>query len=392
MKTARRLEGLRESFIREMTRLAIAHNAINLSQGFPDFDPPREVIEAAHRALDSGGNQYTVTWGTPALRQAIAAKMKRWYGLEFDPDRQVTITCGVTEAILSTLMAILDSGDEVIVIEPYHEGYVPAIQFAGGVPHFVALDPRTFSLDLGQLRNAVTPRTRAIIVNTPHNPTGHVFTRVELEGISALCIEFDIVAITDEIYEHIIYDGWAHIALATLSGMAERTVTISGLGKTFAVTGWRLGYACASASLSTALRTVHDFTTLCAPAPLQAAATAALNLPDEYYDQLRRDYHARRETIMSILGAADFEVRPPEGAYYVLADFGAWAFDGDDFAFARWLPAALGVAVVPGSCFYGTPGRGTRSVRFAFAKKLETLRAAGERLARKARDRSEVNL
>jgi aminotransferase len=367
-----------------MTRLAIQHQAINLSQGFPDFDPPREVIEAAHRALDSGANQYTITWGAPGLRQAIAAQMKQRRGMEFDPDRHITVTCGVTEAILATLMAILDSGDEVIVIEPYHEGYVPAIRFAGGAPRFVALDPDTFALDADRLRAAFNPRTRAIIVNTPHNPTGRVFTHAELEAIAALCIEFDAVAITDEIYEHIVYDDRAHISLATLTGMAGRTVTISGLGKTFAATGWRLGYACALDPLSTALRTVHDFTTLCAPAPLQAAATAALNLPGDYYDQLRRDYAARRATMLAILEDSHFIARPPEGAYYVLADFGAWEFNGDDFAFARWLPATLGVAVVPGSCFYGTPGLGSRAVRFAFAKKLETLNAAGERLLRRA--------
>ncbi|MBM4422238.1 MAG: aminotransferase class I/II-fold pyridoxal phosphate-dependent enzyme [Chloroflexi bacterium] len=380
---AQRLNGLRESFIREMTRLALTHQAINLSQGFPDFDPPREVIDAAHRALDSGGNQYTITWGAPPLRQAIAAKMKRWYGLDFDPDQHITVTCGVTEALSATLMGLLNTGDEVIIIEPYHEGYAPAIIFAGGVPRFVPLDAPDYALNLDKLRAAFNSRTRAIIVNTPHNPTGHVFTRAELEGLAALCQQFNAVAITDEIYEHIIYDDRPHIPLASLPGMAERTVTISGFGKTFAATGWRLGYACAPNNLSNALRTVHDFTTICAPAPLQAACVAALNLPDEYYRQLNCDYSARRDKIMSILGEAGFIARPPEGAYYVMADFSAWKFDGDDYAFARWLPANLGVAVVPGSCFYGTPGMGANAVRFAFAKKLETLNAAGERLSKR---------
>jgi aminotransferase len=383
MELSQRLSGLRESFIREMTRLAITHKAINLSQGFPDFDPPREVIEAAHRALDSGGNQYTITWGIPPLRQAIAAKMKRWYSLDFDPDQHITVTCGVTEAIAATLMGLLNTGDEVIIIEPYHEGYGPAVIFAGGTPRFAPLDAPDYTLDLDKLRAAFNSRTRAIIVNTPHNPTGHVFTRAELEGIAQLCQEFDTVAITDEIYEHIIYEDRPHIPLATLPGMAERTVTISGFGKTFAATGWRLGYACALNPLSAALRTVHDFTTICAPAPLQAAAVAALNLPDGYYKQLHGDYSARRDTIMSILGEANFAAHPPEGAYYVMADFGAWNFDGDDYDFARWLPANLGVAVVPGSCFYSTPGMGKRAVRFAFAKRLETLNAAGERLAQR---------
>ncbi len=264
---AQRLHMIRESFIREMTRLAITHNAINLSQGFPDFDPPREAIEAAQQALESGGNQYTITWGTLPLRQAIAAKMNKWYGLEFDPNEHITVTCGVTEAILATLMGIINKGDEVIIIEPYHEGYLPAIVFSGGVPHFVPLDSPDYTLDLNRLRDAFNERTKAIIINTPHNPTGHIFTRQEMEGIAELCQEFNVVAITDEIYEHIIYDGLPHIPLAAIPGMAERTVTISGLGKTFAMTGWRLGYACALNPLSTILRTVHDFMTICAPAP-----------------------------------------------------------------------------------------------------------------------------
>lgn len=377
---ARRLTMIRESFIREMTRLAITHNAINLSQGFPDFDPPREAIEAAHRALESGGNQYTITWGTPALRQAIAAKMQRWYGLSFDPDQHVTVTCGVTEAILATLMGIINTGDEVIVIEPYHEGYLPAIVFAGGVPRFVPLEAPAYTLDLDLLRDAFNDRTRAILINTPHNPTGHIFTREELEGIAELCREFNVVAVTDEIYEHIIYDGQPHIPIATIPGMEERTVTISGLGKTFAMTGWRLGYACALNPLSTILRTVHDFMTICAPAPLQAACAAVLGLPDEYYAGLRRDYTLRRDKMISILQKAGFSARSPEGAFYAMADFSAWDFDGDDYSFARWLPANLGVAVVPGSCFYGTKGMGKKTVRFAFAKKMETLEAAEARL------------
>ncbi len=380
MILAQRLDRIRESFIREMTRLAITHNAINLSQGFPDFDPPREVLEAAHRALDSGHNQYTITWGAPALRQAIAAKMKRRYGLDFDPDQHITVMCGVTEAISTTLMSLLNTGDEVIIIEPYHEGFAPAVIFAGGTPRFVPLDPPNYALDLDRLRAAFNSRTRAILINTPHNPTGRVFTRAELEGVAQLCQEFDVVAITDEIYEHIVYDGCQHVPPATLPGMAERTVTIGGFGKTYAMTGWRLGYACALNPLSDALRTVHDFTTICAPAPLQAACVAALNLSDDYYERLYSDYTARRDTIMSILSGVSLIAQPPEGSYYVMADFGAWDFDGDDYAFARWLPANLGVAVVPGSCFYDTPGMGKRMVRFAFAKKMETLNAAGARL------------
>jgi len=380
MKTAKRLEGMRESFIREMTRLALAHDAINLSQGFPDYDTPREVIEAAKAALDSGLNQYGITWGTPALRQAIAATMQRRYGLTFDPDRHITVTCGVTEAIAVILMSLLDPGNEVIVIEPFHEGYQPQIKFAGGTPRFVPLEAPEYALDLDRLRAAFNANTKAIIINTPHNPTGRVFTREELEGVARLCQEFDVVAITDEIYDRIIYDGRQHIPLATLPGMAERTITVGGFGKTYAVTGWRLGYVCAPDAFTGAIRTVHDFTTICAPVPLQAACVVALNLPESYYEQVTREYTERRALIMTALEELHFKTHMPEGSYYAMADFSAWNFDGDDFAFARWMPAHLGVAVVPGSSFYGTPGLGKTSVRFAFAKKLETLNAAVAKL------------
>ena len=379
---ARRLDGMRESFIREMTRLALSCQAINLAQGFPDFDPPREIIEAAHRALDSGTNQYTITWGIPALRQAIAAKMKRWYNLEYNPDEHITVTCGVTEAISAALMAIVDPGDEIIIFEPFHESYLPAASFAGATPRFVALDPSSYRLDLERLRASFSRRTRAIVVNTPHNPTGRVLTHAELSGIARLCQEFDSIAITDEIYEHIIYTDLPHTPIASLPGMRERTITIGGFGKTFAVTGWRIGYVCALDPLSTALRTVHDYATICAPSPLQAACVAALELPTAYYEKLKRDYRERRDTMMSILDETGFEAQPPEGAYYVMADFGPWKFDGDDMAFAHYLAMKHAVAVVPASSFYGTPGLGKRSVRFAFAKKPETLAAARERLRR----------
>ena len=379
---AQRLGELRESFIREMTRLAITHNAINLSQGFPDYDPPQEVIEAARQALGTGGNQYTITWGISPLRLAIAEKMKSWYGLEFDPDEHITVTCGVTEALRDTMMSLVNPGDEVILIEPFHEGYLPAVVFAGGKPRFVPLEPPDYALDLDRLRSAFNARTRMILINTPHNPTGHVFTREELEGVAEMCLEFNVVAVTDEIYEHIVYDGRQHVPLASIPGMEDRTVTISGFGKTFAVTGWRIGYACAMNPLSLGIRTVHDFTTICAPAPLQAACAVALDLPDSYYRQVRLDYEERRAKMMSILNRAKLSAQSPEGAYYVMADFGDWDFDGDDHSFARWLPANLGVAVVPGSTFYGTKGMGKTSVRFAFAKKMETLQAAEDRLCR----------
>ncbi len=383
MMLAQRLNTVRESFIREMTRLAIAHQAINLSQGFPDFDPPQTVLEAAHHALDEGLNQYTITWGLSPLRQAIANKMARLYDLSFDPDRHITVTCGVTEAIAATVMSLVDPGKEVVIIEPFHEGFVPAATFAGGRPRFVPLEPPDYELDPDRLRAAFNENTRAIIVNTPHNPTGRVFTRGELESIAGLCQEFDVVAITDEIYEHIVYDGLRHIPLATLPGMGERTVTIGGFGKTYAMTGWRIGYACALNPLSDGLRTVHDYTTICAAAPLQAACAAALDLPDSYYRELQEQYTARRQTMMAILDEAGLSAGAPEGSYYVMADFSGWDFEGDDQAFARWLPENLGVAVVPGSSFYATPGLGTKQVRFAFPKRLETLQAAGQRIGRR---------
>lgn len=385
---ANRLDGLRESVIREMTRLALQYDAINLSQGFPDFSPPPEIIAAAHRALDDGFNQYAVTWGVPALRHAIHNSMQKWYALEYDPMRQVTVTCGVTEAIIASFMAVANPGDEVILIEPYHENYVAAAVFAGAKPVFVPLLPPHYELDLDRLRRAFSRKTRAILINTPHNPTGRVFTRAEMEGVSALCREFDTVCVTDEIYDHIIYNDDSngvpreHIPMATLDGMYDRTITVGGLGKTFALTGWRLGYACAPVALSQALRTVHDFTTICAPAPLQHAAIAAFELPDSYFAQLKRDYTLRRAKMIGILEDAHFRAAPPEGAYYVLADFGEWDTQRDDFEFANYLTTEVGVAVVPGSSFYRTPGLGRTQVRFAFAKKPETLDAAHGRLLR----------
>lgn len=378
---AARLENLRESVIRQMTRLAFEHEAINLSQGYPDFDPPPEIIQAAHKALDEGHNQYGITWGVQELRAGISRKMQNLYGLEYDPAKHITVTCGVTEAIVASLLGIANPGDEVVIIEPFHENYLPAVVFAGATPVFVTLEPPKYKLDLDQLRRHFSKKTRAIIVNTPHNPSGRVFTREELEGIAELCREFDAIAITDEIYDHITYDGQPHIPIATLDGMYDRTITISGFGKTFAVTGWRLGYACAPEALSGALRTVHDFSTICAPTPLQYAATVALELPKSYYDKLTVDYTARRSRIMGILEENHFGAQPPEGAYYIMAEFQDWDHEGDDYSFARYLTEEVGVAVVPGSSFYHTKGIADKTVRFAFAKKLETLDRAAERLA-----------
>lgn len=385
-----RLHGLRESVIREMTRLAIEHDAINLSQGFPDFAPPPEIIAAAHKALDDGFNQYAVTWGVPALRLAIQGYMQKWYGLDYDPLRQITVTCGVTEAIIAAFMSLANTGDEVVIIEPYHENYVAAAVFAGAKPVFMPLVPPRYELDLDRLRAAFSHKTRAILLNTPHNPTGRVFTRAEMEGVAALCREFDAVCVTDEIYDHILYDGRQHIPMASLDGMYDRTITVGGLGKTFAVTGWRLGYVCAPLAYSQGIRTVHDFTTICAAAPLQHAAIAAFQLPNSYFSKQVEDYTVRRSKMMGILENAHFHAGPPEGAYYVLADYSEWvpqveAEMGkpvDDFVMAEYMTTKVGVAVVPGSSFYKTEGLGKGQVRFAFAKKLETLDAAEERLVR----------
>jgi aminotransferase len=381
--TARRLEGLQESVIREMTRLALKHDAINMAQGFPDFPPAPEVISAAHQALDRGYNQYTVTWGAPELREAIGAKLVERCGLSYDPEQHVTITCGVSEALLDVMLGLINPGDEVIVIEPFHENYYPIIVFAGAQPVFVTLEPPSYRIDLDALEKAFSNRTRAIIVNSPHNPTGRVFTRDELEGIARLSQKFDVLAITDEIYEHILYDNLPHIPLATLEGMYERTITIGGIGKTFGVTGWRIGYACAPEPYSTALRTVHDYATICAPATFQYAALSALELPNAYYDDLQASYAKRRARMMAILAEHKFTAQPPEGAYYVMSDFSAWDFDGDDHAFAAYLAAQVGVAVVPGSSFYVTADKGRKIVRWAFAKRQETFDAVEERLRRR---------
>jgi aspartate/methionine/tyrosine aminotransferase len=395
MHPAQRLTGLTESVIREMTRLAEKHDALNLSQGFPDFDPPPRVLAAAAEALRSGYNQYAVTWGSARLRAALAGKYDRWYGMGVDPETDVTTTCGVTEAIIAALLGVVDPGDRVVILEPAHENYLAGVLFAGGKPIWVPLSSPDFVLDEARLRAAFAQRPRAIIINTPHNPTGRVFTRDELGLIARLCIEYDTVAITDEIYEHILYDGREHVPLATLPGMAERTITTSGLSKTYAATGWRVGWVIAPPTLSNAVRTVHDFLTICAPTPLQEAAAVALGLPDAYYAELAQAYTARRDRMMAILEDSGFRAAPPEGAYYVMADFSDVQLDlvgyarglqggqGDDVAFARWLTIEKKVAVVPGSSFYHDPALGRKLVRFAFSKRLETLDEAGRRLQHK---------
>ena len=379
---ARRTSVFSESVIREMTRLAMLHGAMNLAQGYPDFPAPAFIKQAAVDAINADINQYAITWGAPRLRRAIADKTRRFYGLEVDPDREVTVTCGATEAMMCAMLAVVEEGDEVIVFEPFYENYVPDAAMSGARLVFVTLRGEGFSFDPGELRRAFSPRTRAIIVNTPNNPSGKVFTRAELQQIAALCQEFDTLCITDEIYEHILYDGREHIPMATLPGMYERTITISGLSKTFSVTGWRLGYLVAPPHLTDALRKVHDFLTVGAPAPLQEAAAVAIEQADAYYAELREMYAAKRAILLEALRAAGFACHQPEGAYYIMADFSALGFDGDDTAFAHHLIRDIGVAPVPGSSFY-RPGSdaGSRMVRFTFSKSDETLREAARRLA-----------
>ena len=370
-----------ESVIREMTRLARAHDAINLAQGFPDFEPPDVVKEAACAAIRGGVNQYAITWGAVSLREAIAEKA-RWYnGLVVDPERNVTVCCGATEAMLSTLLAIVDPGDEVIVFEPFYENYGPDAILSGAVPRFISLREPDWCFDEAELRAAFGPRTRAIVLNTPNNPTGKVFSREELETIAALCRLHGVVAISDEIYEHILHDGARHVSLGSLPGMEELSVTISALSKTYSVTGWRVGWAIACAELTSAIRKVHDFATVGAPAPLQEAGAAALRLPESYYAGLARDYQARRDLALTALEAAGLVPFRPSGAYYTMADFSPLGFD-DDREFATWLVKEVGVAAVPGSSFYVDPEKGRKRIRFNFCKRDETLAAAAARLSR----------
>ena len=380
---AQRLGNLQESLIRSITRYGVEKGAVLLAQGFPDFDPPEEVIAAAERALRQGLNQYAMTWGSPALRKAIADKCWRFYRQRVDPDRQVTVTCGVTEAIIAAVLGVVNPGDRVIVLEPAHEQFHPSIVFAGATPVWIPLRPPEYRFDPDEMRRAFSGGARAVILNSPHNPSGRVFTRDELSIIASLCIEFDVIAICDEIYEHLVFDGRQHIPIATLPGMSDRTITICGFGKTFAVTGWRLGYAIANEELTDALRKVHDFTTVCAPTPLQSAMVVALNMPDSYYDGLREFYSSRRDRMMRVLGASGFKCEPPEGAYYVMADFRALGRGDDDVAFAYWLIDEIGVATVPGSSFFGSdPSLGKGLVRFAFPKKDETLDLVEKRFAK----------
>jgi aminotransferase len=379
MHVARRTLSFTESVIRGMTRLAREHDAINLAQGFPNFATPAVLKEAAARAIAADINQYAITWGAKRLRDALAARYLDWYGMAVDPERELTVTCGATEAMAATLMAIVDPGDEGIVPEPFYENYGPDAVLCDARPVFVPLEHGQ-PLDLDRVAAAFSPRTRAIIVNTPNNPTGRVFTRAELEGVAELCRKHDAYAVTDEIYEHIKYTG-PHIPIATLPGMRERTITISGASKTFSVTGWRVGWIIAPPRTTDAIRKVHDFLTVGSPAPLQEAVAVALETcGPEFYRTLSEEYQARRDVLCAALQGAGFKLTPPEGAYYVLADFSGLS-DKDDVEFSYWLTREIGVAPVPGSSFFREPELGRNIVRFAFCKTSDLLTQAGQRLA-----------
>jgi aminotransferase len=378
-------ERFTESVIREMTRQAMLYGAINLAQGFPDFGAPEAIKRAAQEAIAADLNQYAITWGAKPLRDAIARQMKHWQGLEIDPEREITVCCGSTEAMIASLLAVTNPGDEVVIFEPFYENYGPDTILSGARPRFVKLHPHSnangdWSFDPQELRAAFNRSTKAIILNTPNNPTGKVFTRAELELIRDLCVEFDVLAITDEIYEHIIYDGARHTSPATLDGMRARTITINGMSKTYSVTGWRVGWAVAAPELTGAIRKVHDFLTVGAAAPLQAAGAVALELPDFYYEQLAAGYCARRDRLLPALRQAGFRVFVPRGAYYVMTDIRDFGYS-DDVSFALHLVKDVGVAVVPGSSFYSNPRDGALQVRFAFCKRDETLDEAVRRLA-----------
>src|SRR5450755_2833065 len=375
-----------ESVIREMTRQAMLHGAVNLSQGFPDFPAPAEIKRAAQEAIAADINQYAITWGAKNLRNAVARQMQVWQGIAVDPEREITVCCGSTETMMSTLLAVCNDGDEVVIFEPFYENYGPDAILSGAKPRFVKLRPPStadgeWTFDERELRAAFHKQTKAIILNTPNNPTGKVFTRTDLELIRDLCVEFDVLAITDEIYEHILYDGTRHISIASLEGMRDRTVTINGLSKTYSVTGWRVGWTVAPERITDAIRKVHDFLTVGAPAPLQEAGAAALSLPPEYYAKLAEGYRARRDHLMPSLTAAGFKCFRPSGAYYVMTDISAFGYK-DDISFAKYLVQEIGVATVPGSSFYRDPRDGARQVRFAFCKKTQTLDDAARRLAK----------
>jgi aminotransferase len=368
-----------------MTREALKYGAVNLSQGFPDFSAPHDIKRRAMEAIDQDVNQYAITWGSKDFRDAIARKTKNYLGIEIDPEREITVTCGSTEGMIAAMMATVDPGEEVIVFEPFYENYAPDAILSDAPPRYVPLRAPDWNFDRDELRATFNKNTKAIIVCNPNNPTGKVFTRDEMEFIAGLCQEFDALCFTDEIYEHILYprDGAeiTHISMAQLDGMRERTVVVNSMSKTYSVTGWRVGYCIAPAEITGAIRKVHDFLTVGAAAPLQAAGAYALSLPDEYYDTLQKEYQARRDLLLPVLEQSGFKTFVPDGAYYIMTDIAAFGFS-DDVEFTRHLIREVGVACVPGSSFYSKPVDGAQQVRFCFCKKDETLHRAAERLAK----------
>ncbi len=376
-----RITRFRESVIREMTRLALHHGAVNLAQGFPDFPAPGEIKAAAQKAIAEDVNQYTITWGAKPFRDAIAEYYQRFYELELNPEREITVCCGATEGMVATMLALLNPGDEVVVFEPFYENYWPDSLLSDATCRYVTLHPPDWSFSAEQLRAAFGPKTRAVIVNSPNNPTGRVFTREELKLIGDLCQEFDCFLITDEIYEHIIFDGAEHVPPITLPGLRDRCVLVNSLSKTFSVTGWRVGWVIAAPHITSAIRKVHDFLTVGAASPLQQAGVTALQMPDGYFADLGRLYQAKRDFLVGALERAGFRCFTPKGAYYILCDTAAFPFK-DDFAFCKHLVEIAGVGAVPGSSFFSNPQLGARMIRFCFAKKLETLEAAAAKLSR----------
>jgi len=368
-----------ESVIREMTRLAMEHGAINLAQGFPDFAAPGEVKEAAVRAIRADINQYAITWGAREFREAIAERFRKDSGLAVDPEREITVCCGATETMIASLLAVVDPGDEVVIFEPFYENYGPDAIMCGAVPRFVRLHPPQWTFDPDDLAAAFSQRTRAVILNTPNNPTGKVFDGKELETLAGLARRYRAYVITDEIYQYMTYDGCRHVSMATLPGMRERTITINGLSKTYSVTGWRVGYAIAPPEVTGAIRKMHDFITVGAAAPLQEAGVTALRLPESYYEGLRASYHSRRDRMVALLEEVGFRCFKPRGAYYVMTDITAFGLP-DDVGFTRHLIRDIGVAAVPGSSFYSDPALGRQQVRFCFSKTDATLDEAARRL------------
>src|SRR3984893_14953925 len=373
-------ESFTESVIREMTRLALQHDAVNMAQGFPDFPASNEVKEAARQAISDDINQYAITWGAKELRDAIARKFERTQGVRVDPEQEITVCCGSTEAMMASMMGIINPGDEVVIFEPHYENYGPDAILSGATPRFVQLRPPDWSFDRDDLASAFGPRTKAIIVNTPNNPTGKVFSREELEFIRDLCVRWNCFAVTDEIYEHILYDGTEHISMASLDGMGDRTITINGMSKTYSVTEWRVGWAIAPPEASRSIRKAHDFMTVRAAAPLQQAGAQALEFPPSFYQKLAESYLSKRDRMLAVLTDAGFQCFKPAGAYYIMTDISNFGF-ADDVSFARYLVEKVGVAVVPGSSFYNDAFDGARQLRFTFCKTEQTLAAAEAKLA-----------